>query len=285
MTADPQSGGTPFQAAESSAANLAYSLLPADLQTDMNQAQPYSPYIYNANTIQTAHLPMPPHQPTFPPHPTPPAHMHLPQPQGNISTHPRFHPNKKCFICGDPAHLANRCPHRRQTNTPSTPTFPPTTPTDRETRVVVDMDTMSEANEVREYVSNVKKRKRPVQVSDFKQLAVEIVKELRNQSTRPPVEPPCRATSSPNKSTTNPTPSSNGKSICSKAANKHLTAVFKESFESLGNQELKSMLDNANIEWNDYDFRTTARKTGLIAKLAAAKSQEQIDKMKGTSGR
>jgi hypothetical protein len=166
------------------------------------------------------------------------------------------------------------------------------------------MDTISEANEVRDFVDNVKKRKRPVQVSDFKTLALEIVKELQAQTDRAPIKPVDRsrnpvdrrnhATSSPNKSLSHhtsrvrqrapPAPSSNGKSICSKAANKHLTEVFKASFKSLTAKDLKASLDKSNITWNENDFRSMAKKNSLIAKLAIFKSQENIDMMRDASG-
>jgi hypothetical protein len=167
------------------------------------------------------------------------------------------------------------------------------------TRVDEATVTLSEANEVRDFANYIRKRKRPVQLADFKGLAVEIVKELQTQTGRMPVDPVNRrnqASSSPNKSHSHlvprsrsirhhapPAPSSNIKSICSKAANKHLTEVFKKPFKSLNGKELKVSVDKADIEWTENDFRNTMKKNALIAKLAIFRSQENIDLMRDAS--
>ena len=106
------------------------------------------------------------------------------------------------------------------------------------------MDTKSEADQVRTFMDDVKKRKRPVQISDFKSFAVAIITELRTQGFHKQTGTNY-ATNSPNKSqSARPTRSSQavpppprssnsaGGSISSKAACKHLTDVFHKSFKS-----------------------------------------------------
>ena len=273
----------------------------------MNQMQPYTTN-YTNNQQYLAQAPPPNQQPPYPPTPqmqAPPLFTGQPPfpPGGNpYSSQPRpFAPMRRCFICNNPGHMANRCPHKIQTPTP--PINPNGHPNESAGSPSADSLTEgltpSETNEVRAFADNVRKRKRPVQISDFKGLAVEIVKELQTQTGRMPMDPVERrnhATSSPNKSHSHqaprprsvrqhapPAPSSNSKSICSKAANKHLTDVFKKSFKSLSGKDLKASLDKADIEWTDNDFRNTIKKNVLIAKLAIFRSQEHIDMMKDAS--
>ena len=156
------------------------------------------------------------------------------------------------------------------------------------------MDSKDEADEVRKFIDDVKKRKRPVQISDFKSFAVAIISELRNQTqeqsgmahaihathspdssnTARPTKTR-RATASPQHSSRSPT-----KSISSKAACKHLTEVFHKSFKKLSNKEIKTMLKNADISFEENDFRTLAKKDAMIAQLAAARCEEHIELMK-----
>lgn len=267
------------------------------------------PYTTNNTTNQQyqTHVPLtnqPPAHPPTPlqvPHPPYGQSPYPPLGQPSYSPHSQpFTPMKRCFICNNPGHLANRCPYKTRAPMPHANPITSRSPSDTQaasdTRVVSDMDTVSEANEVRDFADNLKKRKRPVQVSDFKTLACEIVKELQAQTEKAPVYPVDRrnhATSSPNKSLSHhgsrvrqrapPAPSSNSKSICSKAANKHLTEVFRKSFKSFTVKELKASLDQAKITWNENDFKDHARKNTMIAKLAIFKSQENIDMMRDAS--
>jgi hypothetical protein len=145
------------------------------------------------------------------------------------------------------------------------------------------MDTKSEADEVRTFMDDVKKRKRPVQISDFKSFAVAIITELRTQASHEQTGTN-HATNSPNKShSARPTRSRQAvppPPCSSKASCKHLTDVVHKSFKSLSIKELKASLTKCDIDYTENDFKSANKKNALIAKLAAARCQEHIDLMK-----
>jgi hypothetical protein len=265
---------------------------------------------YNNNTTSQYHQPVPcQYQPNhasqqpfqYAPHPPPnppPGSSPYGQPPNFPPAFAHHAPTKRCFICNDPSHLANTCPFKKTSSNPSPhdrssgphTRSPPAT--DPDTHVEGDMDTKSEADEVRTFMDDVKKRKRPVQISDFKSFAVAIITELRTQASHEQTGTN-HATNSPNKShSARPTRSrqavpppprssnSAGGSISSKAACKHLTDVFHKSFKSLSIKELKASLTKCDIDYTENDFKSANKKNALIAKLAAARCQEHIDLMK-----
>ena len=219
-------------------------------------------------------------------------------------------PPKACFICRDPNHLTNTCPHktpRPQHDYNTRPAPPPSAqapPTDPSHMVNITMDSAEEADEVCASAEVVRKRKHPINATDFKALATELVTQLRQTATHMPNEHVCHATSSPNKSVRSaaavpkvrrrsahvdrpPSPPmsirSRGGSINSSSAFPRMKSIFEKQAKVLSVAALKKQLDDVDIEWNTNDFRTLKGKAAKITELAIFQATVAIADLKADS--
>ena len=263
--------------------------------------------------------PAAPGPPPFPPNSANPYGMQSqPIPYHNQSNfnhqrnaYPSQQPSKLCYICRDPSHLANACPHRKprplQDFSSRNPSDPPPTQVVSPTNVNLDMDSVEEANLVRLAADKIRKRKRPANAEDLKEFAVTICQELTKVISHPPKQPSKQAAcNSPGEShsksasrqhyprrdrpaPSRPAPScarssaSRVGSINSTAANTKMRSIFEEQIHAMRISHIKTKLDDAGIDWTANDFRDITKKTSLITQLAIFMAQQSVSDLKAAS--